>query len=232
MPLPDEPDENARLLILLSSDLDVGFVSVVRTYERTIYSVAVRVAGSGGGDAEDLTSECFLKAFVALRDYPPERMQTLQLRAWLLTILLNLWRNSLRTASRRVSEVVMAELPDARHSQVGVEEQVLQGEASRELTLLLGKLPPPQRSAVVLRHAVGLSISEISHVLRCPEGTAKSHVSRGMTTLRTLYAKESGTIAEPAMAMESGRPGAARRFAAQSDRRHPAAEEAEEEVAG
>jgi RNA polymerase sigma-70 factor (ECF subfamily) len=42
--------------------------------------------------------------------------------------------------------------------------------------------------AVVLRHVEDLPIREIAQILGCREGTAKSHVSRGLTRLRSLLA--------------------------------------------
>jgi RNA polymerase sigma-70 factor (ECF subfamily) len=51
---------------------------------------------------------------------------------------------------------------------------------------LLAELPETQRLAVVLRHVLDLPYAEIAAVLGCPEGTAKSHVSRGLQRLRTL----------------------------------------------
>jgi hypothetical protein len=50
----------------------------------------------------------------------------------------------------------------------------------------VAELPTPQRVAVVLRHVAGLPIAEIAAVRGCPEGTAKSHVSRGLRRLRSL----------------------------------------------
>jgi DNA-directed RNA polymerase specialized sigma24 family protein len=42
----------------------------------------------------------------------------------------------------------------------------------------------------VLRHVVGLPYAELAAVLGCPEGTAKSHVSRGLDRLRALLPEE------------------------------------------
>ncbi|MGH3613167.1 MAG: RNA polymerase sigma factor [Pseudonocardia sp.] len=36
----------------------------------------------------------------------------------------------------------------------------------------------------MLRHVVDLPVSEVAEVLGCPEGTAKSHISRGRQRLR------------------------------------------------
>ncbi|HEX8095766.1 RNA polymerase sigma factor [Jatrophihabitans sp.] len=183
-------DATVALLGRLVADFDLGFEELVRGYERTVFSTALRITGSTT-EAEDLSSECFLRAFRALREYPAERTLALQPRAWLLTILLNTWRNRIREAGRRVGEVTMAELPERAHAGRSVEEQILVGERAQELNRLLSTLPAAQRSAIVLRHVVGLPIAEVSRVMNCPEGTAKSHVSRGISALRGRYADPS-----------------------------------------
>ena len=55
---------------------------------------------------------------------------------------------------------------------------------------MLTGLPPAQRTAVVLRHVVGLPYAEMAVVMGCPEGTAKSHVARGLQRLRTSIPEE------------------------------------------
>ncbi len=188
----DQENDLVRLRVAITNDLRSGFVDLVRMYGPTVYSVAFRLTHSPI-EAEDLSSECFLRAFRALQGFPRERVLTLEPRAWLLTILLNTWRNGLRNGSRRVQEVGMAELPEQSDAGAGVEEQVLRRETNFELRQMLSCLPPAQRAAVVLRHVAGLPIAEISSILGCREGTAKSHVSRGMTALRRKYAEQPGT---------------------------------------
>ena len=46
-------------------------------------------------------------------------------------------------------------------------------------------LPPLQRAAVVLRFYDDLDFSAIAGILGCPEATARSHVHRALTRLRT-----------------------------------------------
>lgn len=101
---------------LLATDLDDGFTELVRTQAGTVRSVLLRLSGSAR-DADDLGQETFLRAYSALREYPPERRGQLQPRAWLLTIAANVWRNHVRTLSRRPGvadgiEVTAIEIPD------------------------------------------------------------------------------------------------------------------------
>ncbi|GLZ36550.1 RNA polymerase sigma factor [Actinokineospora sp. NBRC 105648] len=176
----------AAVLAAIADDLDAGFAELVRANQRIVYSVALRV---GGADAEDLAAECFLRAYRALRGFDRSRILALRPRSWLLTILLNTWRNQVRTASRRPA-MALAELPERAVPGPSVEEVVTSAETQRELGGLVARLPEGQRVAVVLRHVVGLPVAEIAAVMQVPEGTVKSHVSRGLARLREQYAKE------------------------------------------
>ena len=163
----------------------------MRSYEGLLYSVALRLCDRPV-EAEDLAAETFLRAYKALRDYGESRILELRPRSWLLTIVLNIWRNNIRNASRRPRQVTVADVPERLTATAGAEELVERDESSRELTALLAQLPPSQRIAVVLRHMEGLPMADIAAVLGCPEGTAKSHVSRGLQQLRSLYGTANG----------------------------------------
>ena len=183
-------DEELRLALVaaLVADLDSGFAEVVRTHEGVVYSVALRLS-RGSADAEDLAAEAFLRAYRALRSYDEARIRKLQLRPWLLMIVRNVARNAARDASRRPAPPPAFEPAEERSAELSVERQVEQDYVQRELGAVLAELPETQQLAVLLRHVVGLPISEVAAVLGCPDGTAKSHISRGLQRLRTLLAK-------------------------------------------
>ncbi len=171
----------------LAQDLDDVFAEVVTTYEPAVYTAALRLCDRVS-DAEDLTAETFLRAYAGLRGYSRSRIAELQLRPWLLTICLNQWRNHLRTSARRPRVVAATSLACAEPlSEAESPEARVQRVADGDrLAAALRALPTKQRVAVVLRHVVGLTYAETADVLACPEGTAKSHVSRGLDRLRTL----------------------------------------------
>jgi RNA polymerase sigma-70 factor (ECF subfamily) len=169
----------------LGEDLNGAFDGLVSSYERVVYTTALRLTGRPG-DAEDLAAETFLRAYQALRGYPRQRIEQLQPRPWLITILLNVWRNQLRTASRRPTAVPLEAAGQPEATVEGPEDRAQRRQGEADLAALLTTLPSQQRVAVVLRHVAGLSYAELATVLACPEGTAKSHVSRGLNRLRTL----------------------------------------------
>lgn len=182
----DEVEEQLRLGMVV--DLDAGFTDVVRVHERVVYSVALRLT-RGQQDAEDLAADAFLRAYRALCGYDATRIRTLRLRPWLLTILRNTARNAARDASRRPGPPPAFEPVDEAGAGPSVEERVEQDLVEREWGELLSRLPDVQRTAVVLRHVEGLPTSEVAEILGCPDGTAKSHISRALKKLRTLLAE-------------------------------------------
>jgi RNA polymerase sigma-70 factor (ECF subfamily) len=173
----------APILTALNEDLDSGFVELFGAYRRLVFSVAVRVCGQWT-EAEDLTAEAFLRAYRALRGYPPERILTLKPRAWLVTILLNVWRNHARAAARRPAPVDLATVTEPIDPGADVAAVIDRRDTAQQLA----QLPEQQRIAVVLRHVNDLPITEIAEVLGCPTGTVKSHISRGLRRLRELSA--------------------------------------------
>ena len=51
----------------------------------------------------------------------------------------------------------------------------------------LARLPEAQRQALVLRHYLGLREREISNAMDCPIGTVRSHLRRGLHTMRKAF---------------------------------------------
>lgn len=178
--LPDVTDDLRPLLV---DDLDAGFAALVRRHQQLLLAVARRTTGDRT-DAEDLAAEALLRAYRALRGWDAERIAALEVRGWLLTVLLNVRRNDLRTAARRPRAdrgPGDGEPPDVPTRGPSVEDQAL---PDPHLAAALASLSPVQRTAVVLRHVADLPVGEVATALGCAEGTARSHVSRGLARLR------------------------------------------------
>ena len=173
----------------LSEDLEVAFPDVVAGYQHAVFTTALRMSARPE-DAADIAAEAFLKAYTALRGYSSDRIGQLQLRPWLLTIVLNLLRNEARAASRRPAQVQLESWAPVDDGREGPEDQAQRHDGQARLGGLLTELAAPQRTAVVLRHVVGLPYVELAAVMGCPEGTAKSHVARGLQRLRAMIPEE------------------------------------------
>jgi RNA polymerase sigma factor (sigma-70 family) len=178
----DTPISRNRLPEALASDLDLAFPSLVTSLQDAVFSGALRMTGSRS-DAEDISQEAFARAYRALGSYPPERVRSLDLRAWVWTIAANLCRNRARSLSRR-PETLLVGLPPSSDPAPGPEQEALDAAEARLLASHLVRLPWPMRAAVVLRHVVDLGYPEIAAALGRPEGTVKADVHRGLQRLR------------------------------------------------
>jgi RNA polymerase sigma-70 factor (ECF subfamily) len=167
----------------LEADLDAGFVDLVDELGSMVLSVAGRVGDPSS--AEEIAQETFLRAYRWLSERDGG-LDGLDIRPWLASITMNLVRNEYRRRGRRptvpLPERGAEVIADASRS---VEEQALSVDATDRLARLLACLPVPQREAVVLRHAAGLSTRETAIAMDCPTGTVKSHLSRGLAALRS-----------------------------------------------
>lgn len=163
----------------LAVDVDAAFPAVVEQMGSKLYWGLRRIAGDHQ-EAEDLTQEAFIRAYTALAGYDRARISSLRLEAWLWTIALNLGRNHLRGRSRRPTFVGLADT-------VVQDPEVVDG---RAWDLRLRRLNRHQRTAVVLRHVVGLDIAEISEATGRAEGTVKSDIHRGLARLRQAMEEE------------------------------------------
>lgn len=165
----------------LAADLDGAFPGWMRQLQDGIYSGVRRLVPSAP-DAEDITQETFIRAYRALASYPPERVRDLNLPAWVWTIALNLCRNAARTRSRRPRTVELDR--DVYHPQDGPERHALTAEENAAWEERLSRLSPAQRTAVVLRHVVGLPYRDIAEATGRAEGTVKTDVHRGLAKLQ------------------------------------------------
>jgi RNA polymerase sigma-70 factor (ECF subfamily) len=187
----------------LGDDLDTGFAELFGAYQGLMFTAALRLCGRWA-DAEDLTAEAFLRAYRALCGYEPERIAELRPRAWLIKILMNVWRNSRRTDARKPPPAPLDDAPDPVDPREGVEAAAVRHETGGELAELLSTLPEDQRTAVVLRHVVDLPIAEIAAALDMPQGTVKSNISRGLQRLRALTAHDATSTSKLDMAPNGG----------------------------
>jgi RNA polymerase sigma-70 factor (ECF subfamily) len=143
-----------------------------------VYGYLVPRCGSVA-DAEDLTAETFMAAVVALKRPDPPSVTV----AWLIGVarhkLVDHWRHGER--ERRGLESVGPEQPDDPW------QELLDTSAA---FAALGRLPGPQRAALVLRYLDGLSVTEIAdHLDRTVRGT-ETLLVRARAALRRIYQEE------------------------------------------
>jgi RNA polymerase sigma-70 factor (sigma-E family) len=134
------------------------------------------------GLAEDVAQEVMLRtqekwARIAGLDKP---------QAYVRRMIVNEYLSWSRKWARVIPLAVVPDLPDA-----GRVPDPAADYADRELLVMeLAKLPRRQRAALVLRYYGGLTDQEIAEELGCSNGTARSHISRALATLRVELADQ------------------------------------------
>lgn len=154
------------------SDSDI--VRIVETYSDMLLRIALNRVKSIPA-AEDIVQDVFERLMRRRPAFESEEHE----KAWLIRVAVNLCLSDLRDDSRR------GEMP--------LDEDIVQffGEDAFEVIEAVQTLPLPDRYAVYLFYYEGYSIKEISQLLKEPEGTVSSRLSRARKKLRILL--EGGT---------------------------------------
>jgi RNA polymerase sigma-70 factor, ECF subfamily len=131
--------------------------------------------------AEDLLQETILKALSKEHLFTPGT----NLRAWLFTIMRNLFHSQYRKARREVED------PQGAHADtlITIPDQMAKLDM-QDFEAALAKIPQDQREALMLVGAEGLSYEEVAQVLGVKTGTIKSRVNRARNRLAELLGIE------------------------------------------
>lgn len=164
-------------------------------------------------EAEDVFQETYLRAFRFFHQFTPGT----NCRAWLLTIMHNVFRNryaqrrrNVRTvefegASREYEKKLLADGEAARNDPA---ELLFSTMVDREISDALYSLPEEYRTTLLLVDIEDLSYEEAAEVLGCPIGTVRSRLSRARRLLHTAlsaYARERGYLKKKDQAATSAK---------------------------
>ncbi|SEI49336.1 RNA polymerase sigma factor [Paraburkholderia diazotrophica] len=109
------------------------------------------------------------------------------LRAWLFTIMHNVFINQVRKSSTRAVHVSVDD-ESIVESEFAVSGEQTRSLEVRDLDYALQRLPADQREVVLLVGLEEMSYAEVAIALDIPVGTVMSRLSRGRERLRALMA--------------------------------------------
>ncbi len=193
--------ELARLVRQCMAGDQHAWQQLVASQHRRIYAICFRFTGSAN-DADDLTQDVFLKLYRNLASFDTAKGS---FQTWITTLARNLLVDHFRrTRLERASDSLDAsfdgeedgptlgdKLTDPRPSQ---EHHVAGLELKARIQHALKQLSPELREAVILRDLEDMDYKEIAEVLRIPEGTVKSRISRGRGELARLLQRTEGQV--------------------------------------
>ena len=123
-------------------------------------------------DREDAVQECLRKAWEKRHRLRDERY----LQTWVIRILLN----ECHSMQRRMARTLPAEeIPAVQHDR-----------EDGPLKAALLQLEERYRTPILLHYLEGYSVAEVGQILRVPQGTVKTWLSRGRKMLKTILNEE------------------------------------------
>jgi RNA polymerase sigma-70 factor (ECF subfamily) len=166
-----------------------AFNEIVLRYKDKVYNYIYRMVRNAT-DAEDLTQETFVRAYLSLHSFQSRA----SLNTWLFRIATNLCIDHSRRA-KRTQGLVTSLSPDNEEEEEGLQRDIpdatfdpqrllLNKELGEKLEKALQELPEKLRMVVLLYDVEGLSYEEIAAIAGCPLGTVKSRLFNARAVLR------------------------------------------------
>ncbi len=172
------PSDRERQLILeVQAGSHEAFRELVEQHMRRVYDVAFGFLNDHD-DAEDIAQEVFVKVYHSIDKFRYES----GFSTWLYRITANCSFDRLKQRRRSMARFVPME--ESHGGEAVIDHRTETMGARVELERALHELPTLQRAVVMLRHMEGFSTRQVSEILKCSEGTVKTHLHRGLKKMR------------------------------------------------
>lgn len=145
------------------------FTSLVIDSEEMLYKISMSML-KNEKDCEDAVQTAILTAYEKLNTLKKEEY----FKTWIVRILINICNKQLNTRNKIVD---ISDYQNANPASNFSSEKL-------EVRLAVESLPIKIRQVVVLYYTEGFSVKEIKSILKIPEGTVKSRLSKGRELLK------------------------------------------------
>lgn len=180
------------------------FETLILPHLKSLYGPALQLTRSAS-DAEDLVQDTMVRAYTRFGSFRADGSP----RAWLHTIMRNLFINAYRKKHREPRQIDIDSLDEpavygsahdgglSRPTVASPERVVLSRMESAALLRAVAALPEEYRQVVVLADVDGLSYQEIADRLGIPVGTVRSRLNRGRKRVqRSVFSWRGGEAAD------------------------------------
>ena len=163
-----------------------AFDKLVVKYQSPVRRFFLHQTGGDSQLSDDLAQDTFIKAYTNIRQF----RGTAQFSTWLMRIAYNVFYDYKRKKAP-------LNLPEGEGSHTDSVGKSLLSEGFKEAPLkmdihaALAILKQEERTCITLQLIDGYPIDEIAKIMDMPQGTVKSHLSRGKEKLAN-YLKENG----------------------------------------
>jgi len=171
---------NEQELVNLSKNGDHNaYRQLVERNMKQAYNLAYRYVGNHD-DAEDVAQDAFVRAYRSLKYFRGDA----EFSTWLYRIVTNTALNRVKQLQRMNTHETP--ITEATTMMAGYDHGSMQSfDRTAHIERALHELPTLQRAVVILRHLNGLSTKQVSGILRCSEGTVKTHLHRAIKKMKS-----------------------------------------------
>lgn len=154
---------------------NLAFDLLVKKYHQRMFLVAFRIT-QNRDEAEDVTQQAFLKAFVNLHKFKKKS----SFSTWLYRITCNIAINSFQQRKKMTTGVDEKMIQSNNNGLQALEIQ----EDVAQVRQAIKKLPKKQRITLILRVYEKLPFKEIAKILKCSEGGAKANYFQAISKMK------------------------------------------------
>ena len=188
---PAEGEAEERELIRLAQGGDANaFRRLVERHGTRAYALALRIVRSAS-DAEEVAQDALVRAWRSL----PRFRGDSKFSSWLYRIVVRRAFDRAAVLKGRRGREASAEGIESVAAEGAGPDPEARGRAAR-LERLVAGLPEVPRTVVTLYYYQDRSVAEVAKILRMPENTVKTHLSRARAALRTGWLGEDAATAD------------------------------------
>ena len=180
---------DSRLILKCQANDAAAFNEIVSRYKNKVFNFVNRMV-HGAADAEDLTQEIFVRAYLSINSFQGRA----SLNTWLFRIATNICIDYNRKHSRLKGLATSLQRDDQSEDgecelqipdeKFDPQRLALNRELGDQLQQAMNSLPEKHRAVVLLHDVEGLAYEEIAGIVDCPVGTVKSRLFNARMALR------------------------------------------------
>lgn len=168
---------------------------IFSNYRNAMFQIAYHIL-KNTHDAEEAVSDTIMKVcrhiddFTAISGYE----QKLLVKKYTERTSIDKWRELKRSETEEFSEYIF-DTADSEGDTFGYEEDItFSGEEFGELQRHMMEIPKKYRDILVLRYVNDLKNKEIAELMKIPESTVATHISRAKQLLKKRLEEERGEL--------------------------------------
>ena len=155
------------------------FIEIIQTEQKPLRRFLLALCNGNHDEADDIAQDTLVKAYISFSKYELRGKGT----AWLYRIAYNMFVDTNRC--RRTVQPL-----DVLEKQEDVTFAADCDFRYQTLYMALAKLPPKERTAILLFYIKGYTIREIADIVDVSEDAVKKQLSRGRDNLKILLKDE------------------------------------------